>query len=72
MPTGILIVAVLALVMAAAAVQSTISGLLSLVRDLLSAVFVNIGRLFVLGACLICLLTILVHSISAGTPPGTH
>jgi len=61
MSAAIVIIAVCALVVAAAIVQSTTAALLGLVRELLGAVFVNVGRLFVIGACLVCLLVMLVH-----------
>jgi hypothetical protein len=72
MSTLLVVTSVCALLVAARTVQATTAALLGLVRELTRAIFVNVGRLLVIGACLICLLVVLAHSLVPAGPVGLH
>ncbi len=71
MSTLLVFVAVCALVVAAVAVTATVAVLLGLVREVVGALMEGVGRLLVIGACLMCLLVVLVHSFSPAST-GLH
>jgi len=61
MSAAIAIVAIVALLVAAGIVQSTTVALIGLIRGLFAEVFINVGRLLVLGALITFLIVMLLR-----------
>jgi len=60
MTSAIVIVAIVALLVAASIVQSTTLAMIEMIRGLVAEVFVNVGRLLVLGALITFLIVMLL------------
>jgi hypothetical protein len=64
----LLIVSVIALLLAAGMIMSTTTALLELIRSLIAEVFYSVGRLLLIGSCLVCL--VLIFLTSGSSPAG--